>query len=115
MATTATSDRGRRLALGLSLTLGLSLGTGAVAGLLAGRAALLFGLLATGIQLTVPRVAAGLTPTAEYGVGMALRVAGVAVMAIAVMIDRVAVPPGAAAVGYLGTLLPLLWLETRLT
>jgi hypothetical protein len=93
----------------------LALGTGAVAGLAAGRTALLFGLLATGIQLAVPRAAAGLTPTAEYGVGMALRVAGVAVLGIAMVIDRVVFPPGAAAVGYLGTLLPLLWLETRLT
>ncbi len=109
-----TSSR-RRSALGLICAGATAVVVGAVAGGSAGAAALMFGLLALGIQLLAARLAAGRPPTAQYGIGLALRVAGVALIWCAVVIDRAAFPPGAAAVGYLGTLLPLLWLETRLT
>ena len=83
-------------------------------------AALVFGGLATVIQLfaarTVRRLGVPATPDRLriYAIGMLLRIGGVAVMAVAMTIDRVTFPPGAVALGYLGTLLPLLWLETRL-
>lgn len=87
----------------------------------AAQAAFLLGAVATAIQLLAARSARRLkTPATPdhpttYAVGMALRLAGVAVLWALVTFDRAAFPPGAAALGYLGTLLPLLWLETRLT
>ncbi len=83
-------------------------------------AALVFGVLATGIQLFAARIARrlGVPATPDrlrvYAIGLVLRVGGVAVMGMAMTIDRVTFPPGPVALGYLGTLLPLLWLETRL-
>ncbi len=97
---------------------------GVLAWLLWGRtalvAAVVFGTLATVVQLVAARLATrlGVPATPDnlgvYASGMLLRIVGVAVIALAVTIDRAAFPPGAAALGYLGTLLPLMWLETRL-
>lgn len=84
-------------------------------------AALVFGIVATTIQLVAARAAARLGAPATpdhlrvYVVGMLLRIGGVAAVGAAVLLDRATFPPGPAAVGYLGTLLPLMWLETRLT
>ncbi len=83
-------------------------------------AAVVFGGLATVIQLFAARLVRrlGVRATPDrlrvYAIGMVLRIGGVAVMGVAMTIDRVTFPPGPAALGYLGTLLPLLWLETRL-
>lgn len=83
-------------------------------------AALVFGLVATTIQLVASRIATRLGKPATpdelkvYVIGMTLRVLGVAALGLAVTMDRATFPPGAAALGYLGTLLPLMWLETRL-
>lgn len=83
-------------------------------------AALAFGLVATAIQLFAARVVRrlGVPATPDrlriYAIGMALRVGGVALIGAAVTIDRATFPPGPSALGYLGTLLPLMWLETRL-
>lgn len=83
-------------------------------------AAVAFGLLATGIQLFAARIVRrlGVPATPDrlkvYAIGMALRIGGVALIGVAVTIDRATFPPGPSALGYLGTLLPLLWLETRL-
>jgi hypothetical protein len=83
-------------------------------------AALVFGLVATTLQMVAARIATRLGKPATpdelgvYAIGMALRVGGVALIGAAVTIDRATFPPGAAALGYLGTLLPLMWLETRL-
>jgi hypothetical protein len=83
-------------------------------------AALVFGGVATTIQMVAARVVTRLgTPATPdhlrvYAVGMLLRIGGVALLGAAVMIDRATFPPGPAAMGYLGTLLPLMWLETRL-
>ena len=83
-------------------------------------AALVFGLAATTIQIVAARIATRLGKPATpdelqvYVIGMPLRVLGVAAIGLAVTMDRAKFPPGAAALGYLGTLLPLMWLETRL-
>lgn len=83
-------------------------------------AALAFGMVAMVIQLFAARVVRRLGAPATpdrlriYAIGMALRVGGVALIGAAVTIDRATFPPGPSALGYLGTLLPLMWLETRL-
>jgi hypothetical protein len=51
---------------------------------------------------------------ARWGAGMGLRMAGVLVFMVAVALRRDLFPPLASAMGFLGVLLPLLALETRL-
>lgn len=88
-----------------------------------GREALLpgvaFGLLATAIQVA----SAALVGPAAHGefkllirrwaMGMGLRVAGIAVFGVAVWVRRDLFPPLPAAFGYLGVVVPLLFMETR--
>lgn len=50
-----------------------------------------------------------------YLLGVALRFAGVGVLALVTMKDPVRFPPLPSAMGYLGTVLTLLYLETRRT
>ena len=82
-------------------------------------AALAFGLVATALQLVAARaisrtgVEATIDRPALYGVGVLLRIAGVVLLALAVSLDRDRFPPLPSALGYLGTVLPLLFLETR--
>ncbi len=80
---------------------------------------LVFGFLATGLQLiavAVLRPALG-APFAKlmarWGVGMGLRLLGVALFAGAVVADRELFPPLPTAFGYVGVLLPLLFMEAR--
>jgi hypothetical protein len=81
---------------------------------------LAFGLLATGIQVAsvalVRPVFAGETVRLmkRWGLGMLLRGLGVASVAAAVTIDSVMFPPLPTALGFLGVLVPLLFLEVRL-
>ena len=81
---------------------------------------LVFGLLATGIQVAsvalVRPVFAGETVRLlkRWGLGMLLRVLGVALVAAAVMIDSTHFPPLPTAFAFLGVLVPLLFLEVRL-
>ncbi len=107
------------------LVLGLGL-TAVVAGLVwagsdfgAGMAAAAFGGLATAIHL-----AAFLTlqrrwkaPFKElavgWGIGMGLRLGGALIWLAAVLWDRVLFPPLPSAIGYLGVLIPLLFMEMR--
>lgn len=110
----------RRLRLGLTMTAGVAAVAALFWGATGAMAAAAFGGVATAIQLLAARWA-GLTgrratpdQLAVYLIGMVLRIAGVALIGVAVTIDRATFPPGPAAVGYLGTLLPLMWLETRL-
>jgi hypothetical protein len=100
--------------------------TGVVTGILLlawGRGALLpgvaFGLLATAIQVAS---AALVEPAAKgefkllirrWAMGMGLRVAGIAVFGVAVWVRRDLFPPLPAAFGYLGVVVPLLFMETR--
>jgi hypothetical protein len=108
------------LGLGLALTL-------LVSGLLVlgwGRDALVpglvFGLIATTIQLIsvalVRPVYSGETTRLlkRWGYGMLLRGLGVALVVIAVTIDRGLFPPLPTALGFLGVLVPLLFMEVRL-
>jgi len=88
-----------------------------------GRAAaggsLLFGLLAVGIQVIAvgvlrPAISAPVKKLAvRWLVGTVMRLAGAGIWAAAVIVDRAAFPPLPTAVGYLGVLIPLLFMETR--
>ncbi|HEY4319811.1 MAG TPA: hypothetical protein VGM77_01430 [Gemmatimonadales bacterium] len=49
-----------------------------------------------------------------YVGGVFLRLLGVAMLGVAVAVDRTTFHPWASSIGYLGTVLPLLYLETRL-
>ena len=99
-------------------------GVTAVAWLLWGttgaQSALLFGAVATGIQLLADRLARrlGVVATVDrlmvYSIGVVLRIGGVALIGVAAVTWGEAFSPPGAAMGYLGVLLPLLYLETRL-
>jgi hypothetical protein len=108
------------------LGLGIAL-TALVSGLLVlgwGQDALLpglvFGLIATAIQVIsvamVRPVWAGETVRLlkRWGLGMLLRGLGVALVAVAVTLDRVLFPPLPTALAFLGVLVPLLFMEVRL-
>lgn len=79
-----------------------------------------FGLVATAIQLASARMVLAARDgrfqvfAQRWALGMLLRLAGVALIPVAVLTARPLFPPHAAAVGYLGVLLPLLYWETRL-
>jgi hypothetical protein len=106
-------------ALGFVLTAAV---TGA-AGIIWGRRALLpagaFGLLATGIQLAAVRLvrpalgAPFRTLAQRWAAGMGLRLLGVVILAVAMALAPWQMEPLPAAVGYLGVLVPLLFLEMR--
>jgi len=104
------------LALTAAVTAVLYLGWGPQA-LLPG---VVFGLMATAIQTIsvalVRPVFSGETVRLlkRWGIGMLLRVLGVALMALAVSLDRVLFPPLPTAFAFLGVLVPLLFLEVRL-
>ena len=108
------------LGLGVALTLLVSvllvLGWGADA-LLPG---LIFGLIATAIQLIsvalVRPVFHGETVRLlkRWGWGMLLRVIGVALVALAVTLNPTLFPPLPTAFAFLGVLVPLLFMEIRL-
>jgi hypothetical protein len=84
------------------------------------RAAVLMGGVALAMQLLAARAMAktGESPTPEhlkvYGIGVILRLSGVIVLFLAVHFDRTVFQPLPSALGYVGTVLPLLYLETRL-
>ena len=115
------SDQAARLRLGVLVTVVVA---GAAALIWGGRGAAAagsFGVLATAIQLTAARLMArqggpvGVDHLKVYLVGVFLRLAGVALVGVAIALDRERFPPGPTAMGYVGTILPLLYLETRLT
>ena len=80
-----------------------------------------FGGVATGLQLLAARTMArtgrpaSLDHLKVYGIGVLFRAAGVVLLGVAVGLDRTTFQPLASAAGYLGVVLPLLYLETRLT
>jgi len=82
-------------------------------------AAVLFGLLATAIQLGAIQLVKAVKGApigrflARWGAGMGLRLLGVLAIALAAGLDPRHFPPLAAAAGFLGVLLPLLLLEVR--
>lgn len=103
--------------------LALSLVVAGLAGVLGGgreaRSGLLFGLLATAIQLVAARWMTGLeqAPIQQYlkrwGGGMGLRLLGVGLVALVIWLEPPALPALPAALGYVGVLIPLLFLEAR--
>ena len=114
------SEQRRRLAWGAVCTLvvsGLALaiwGPGAVIG------AATFGAVATGLQLLAAQLMArtgkpaALDHLTVYVIGVFLRLLGVVLFGVAVALDRGTFRPWPTALGYLGTILPLLYLETKL-
>lgn len=95
--------------------------SGALLGASAARAALILGAVALGLQLLGERMVrrTGQRPTVDnlavYAIGFGLRVVGIVVLGILVTVRRADFPPIPSAVGYLGTVIPLLYLETRRT
>ncbi len=87
-------------------------------GVLIGTAA--FGTLATGLQLLAAQLMArtgkpaALDHLTVYVIGVFLRLLGVVLFGVAVALDRATFAPWPTALGYLGTILPLLYLETKL-
>jgi hypothetical protein len=83
-------------------------------------AAISFGLVATVISAIAARtLKPGLAgPYADlvrhFAVGMGLRLAGIVLFVVAVVADRTLFPPFPAAFGYLGVVVPLLFVETKL-
>jgi hypothetical protein len=78
------------------------------------------GLVATLLSLLALRLVkrTGREPTVDqlmvYGIGVVLRMLGVLIIAVLVVKDAERFPPWPTALGYLGVILPLLYLETRL-
>ena len=103
--------------------LALSAVSAALAGVLGGwreaRSGLLFGLLATAIQLVAGRWMTGLerAPIQQYmkrwGGGMGLRLLGVGLVGLVIWLEPPVLPALPAALGYVGVLIPLLFLEAR--
>lgn len=110
----------RLLALGLCLSvvvttlMVLAWGPGALlAGLSAGAAATLIQVVATRKLRTNYR-GTNAQFFAAVGAGMGLRILGVAAVLAAILIDPVRFAPLPTAFGYLGVVIPLLFLEVRL-
>ena len=103
---------------------GLTVGVTALLLLAYGRPALVpaivFGLLATLIQVVADRFVARRlqAPVGEFGrgyvAGMGLRLAGIVLMAVAIVAAPGLFPPLPTAFGFLGVLVPLLFMEMRL-
>lgn len=106
---------------------GLALLAGAAALLVYGSptvalAAVAFGLLATTIQYVAGKLSARVAKDADFATfvkgwasGMGLRLLGVVILAVVCTVWPVRFPAIGAAIGYLGVLIPLLFLETRAT
>ncbi|NIN10296.1 MAG: hypothetical protein GTN62_03120 [Gemmatimonadales bacterium] len=88
-----------------------------------GRGAILggvsFGLLATVIQIVAVAIVRPVLSApfakflARWGMGMGLRLLGVVAFVVAVVVNRELFPPLPVACGYLGVLVPLLFMEIR--
>jgi hypothetical protein len=109
----------RLVGWGLALTAGLA-GVGwGVWGRHAVMAILAFGLLATAIQLVAvlvlrPGLAAPFRVLVmRWSLGVGLRLGGIVVFVVAVVVRRETFPPLPSALGYLGVVVPLLFMETR--
>ncbi len=115
------AEQRRRAAWGAAAAIVMTAGAGLVWGVRSAVAAAVLGVIATLLQMLAARamartgIPAALDHLKVYLMGVLLRLLGVVVLAIAVVLDRTIFPPLAAAAGYLGTVLPLLYLETRLS
>jgi hypothetical protein len=118
--TTHAADQLRRLQWGAIATLVVAASAAAIWGRAGAIGAAASGGVATALQLIAARamertgIPAALDHLAVYGMGVVLRMSGVLLLGMAIGLDRTAFPPVPSAVGYLGTILPLLYLETRL-
>ena len=107
----------KAIAVGLALTAAITLIERTVWGNGVVIAAVTFGGLATAIQAVavwkLKPALAGPFPQLIRGwaLGMGLRLAGVMLIAVAVLVDRTLFPPLPAALAYLGVLIPLLFGE----
>lgn len=107
------------LVAGLLLTAAVTASMAAIFGSGAVLPAAGAGVLATLIQLVAVRaLRRGLTGGTTdffkaFGIGTALRMGGVILVLLAVLADRESFPPLATAFGYLGVVVPLLFLEVR--
>lgn len=109
----------RVLGLGLLLTAVV----GGILWFLWGDAALVpaavFGLLATGIQLAALRLVQPVLDAPfsafvrRWLIGVGLRLAGVALVFVAIAVDRSTFPPLPTALAFLGVVVPLLFTEIR--
>lgn len=97
----------------VTMALGLYWGRGAML------PALAFGVLATAIEVVaLTRLRRtwhepGTGPLKGFAEGMGMRLAGIAVLAAAILMNRTVFPPLPSALGFLGVLVPLLFLEVR--
>ncbi|MDX2262884.1 MAG: ATP synthase subunit I [Gemmatimonadales bacterium] len=77
------------------------------------------GVVAIALSLLAVRLVGrtGRAPTVDqlmvYGIGVVLRMLGVLIVGVLVMRDAERFPPLPTALGYLGVVLPLLYMETR--
>lgn len=109
----------RVVAIGAILTLGVAAALYAALGSTAIIPALGFGALATALQTAAVAV---LEPARNaphdrfvlrWGAGMALRLVGVPLVALSVLVSPGRFPPVPTAFGFLGVMVPLLFLELR--
>jgi hypothetical protein len=105
--------------VGVALTAGVTAILWGVWGSSAVLPGVAFGALATGIQAAA---VAAVRPVwdapfdkfvGRWGLGIVLRLAGVAAFLLAVLLDRQLFPPLPTALGYLGVIIPLLFMEIR--
>ena len=105
---------------GLALTALVGALAALVWGVAAVPSAVLFGLLATSIQVAAARIVLRASDerfgvfAQRWAVGMLLRLAGVALIPLALLAAPTLFAPLPVATGFLGVLLPLLYWETRL-
>ncbi len=110
----------RTIATGLVLTLAVSAALRAGFGPGSLLPALTFGLLAPAIQAGAGVAMRGAVELSyaeflkRYGIGMGLRLGGVMVLMVAIVARREWFDPLPTAFGFLGVLIPLLFLEARL-
>ena len=105
--------------IGLTLTVLI----GAVSAMAWGRnsalTALLFGAIATGIQVVASRLMANQKGRTlhdfmgRWAIGTALRFGGAILLMVVALLNPILFPPLAAGLGFLGVLIPLLFLEVR--
>ena len=112
----------RALWVGRGLTVVVALVAWGIWGGAAGYTAAVFGLLATTIQYFAGKISAKVPQEADFASfvkgwagGMGLRVLGVVILAVVCSLWPAQFPAIGAAMGYLGVLIPLLFLETRAT
>ena len=110
----------RTLAVGLGLTAAITVLLVAGFGSAAALPGSAMGALATAIQAGAGHAMRGATELPysgflkRYGIGMGLRLGGVAVLMAAIVSRPAVFEPLPSAIGFLGVLIPLLFFETRM-